>query len=325
MSNQEKGIEESPGSGSFPSDVAENVHSFAAEQGGHITRDQLLVAGMSRRTIDRWISSKRLIQVYRGVYAVGHLQSNPINAAHAALLAGGERSALAGPCALVLWGVWQYWPRRLEIVLAGDRRPSGLIVHQSTKLLKRDITTVQGLRVTSAARTMLDNARRLNTKQLAHAINDLRLRQLLTIDQLADVIARNPTHPAVTPLQPHLEFAQEQPTRSPLEDMFLPLLRKHGLPTPLINFDVAGETVDAYFRDHALIVELDGWGSHRFKTAFLGDRRRDFQILLQTNIPTVRIPYDDVNDATVVKLGRLLEQRSATAAPDAHGNHLTRC
>jgi hypothetical protein len=286
-----------------------NVHSFAQKQGGYVTWAQLLEAGMTTRTISRWIASGKLIRVYRGVYAVGHLQSNPINAAHAALLAGGERSALAGPCALVLWGVWQYWPRRLEIVLAGDRRPSGLIVHQSTTLLKRDITTVQGLRVTSAARTMLDNARRLSAKQLAHAINDLRLRDLLTIERLADVIARNPTHPAVTVLQPHLEFSQEQPTRSPLEDMFLPLLRKHGLPTPLINFDVAGERVDAYFPDHALVVELDGWGSHRFKTAFLSDRRQDFHILLSTEIPTVRLPFDDVNDATIVKLGRLLEQR----------------
>jgi Transcriptional regulator, AbiEi antitoxin len=261
MSIDEKGIEESSGSerggGELGSEVAPNVHSFAAKQGGHVTREQLLAASVSPRTIKRWVAAGKLIRVYRGVYAVGHLQSNPISAAHAALLAGGDRCALAGPCALVLWGIWRYWPKRLEIVIVGDRRPTGLTVQHSTTLLERDITTVRGLRVTSAARTMLDTAERLNPTQLTRAVNDLRLRDLLTIDQLADVIARNPTHPAVTPLQPHLEFAQEQPTRSPLEDMFLPLLRKHGLPTPLINFDVAGETVDAYFRDHALIVELD--------------------------------------------------------------------
>jgi very-short-patch-repair endonuclease len=282
--------------------VAENVHSFASRQGGHVTREQLLAAGMSRRTIDRWISSKRLLVVYRGVYAVGHLQSNPIDAAHAALLAGGDRCALAGPCALVLWGVWRYWPKRLEIVLAGDRRPSGLIVHQSRTLLKRDVTMVQGLRVTSAARTMLDNASRLNAKQLARAINDLRLRDLLTVEQLEDVTARNPTHEAVTLLQPHLEFAQEEPTRSPLEDMFLPLLRKHGVPTPRINVNVAGFCVDAYFPDHGLVVELDGWKQHRSKERFLGDRRQDFAIFAAMGIPTVRLPYVDVSDAVIPQL-----------------------
>jgi hypothetical protein len=309
MTIDEKGIEERGSSGRNGSKTSANVHRLAARQGGHVTREQVRDAGVSQATVTRWISSGKLIRVYRGVYAVGHLQSNPINAAHAALLAGGDRCALAGPCALVLWGIWRRWPKRLEILTAGDRRPTGLLVHRSTTLLKRDITTVQGVRVTSPARTMLDNARRLKPDQLTRAVNDLRLRDLLTIDQLADVIARNPTHPAVSLLQSELEFAQPEPTRSVLEDRFLPLLRKYGLPTPQINVHVAGERVDAYFPDHALIVELDGWGSHRFKAAFLGDRRRDFHILLQTDIPTVRIPYDDVNDATIVKLGRLLEQR----------------
>ena len=42
------------------------------------------------------VRGRQLIRVHRGVYAVGHRRSNPIDAAHAALLAGGERSALAG-------------------------------------------------------------------------------------------------------------------------------------------------------------------------------------------------------------------------------------
>jgi very-short-patch-repair endonuclease len=310
MSTGKGGIEESSGSGRSVTEMSMNVHNFAQKQGGHVTWAQMLEVGMTTRTISRWIASGKLIRVYRGVYAVGHLQSNPIDAAHAALLAGGERCALAGPCALVLWGVWRYWPKRLEIVLAGDRRPSGLIVHRSTTLLKRDITMVQGLRVTSAARTMLDNASRLNAKRLARAVNDLRLRDLLTVEQIEDVIARNPTHEAVTLLQPHLEFAQEEPTRSELEDRFLPLLRRHKLPTPRINAHVVGYRVDAYFPDHALVVELDGWKQHRSKERFLGDRRQDFAILAATGIPTVRLPYDDVNDATIVKLGQLLEQRA---------------
>jgi very-short-patch-repair endonuclease len=288
--------------------VAENVHRFAARQGGHVTREQLLAAGMSRRTIDRWIASKRLFIVYRSVYAVGHLQRNPVDAAHAAVLAGGDHCALAGGCGLVLWGVWRYWPKRFEIVLAGNRRPSGLIVHHSATLLRRDITTVQGLRVTSPARTMLDTAGRLSAKQLAHAINDLRLRDLLTIDQLSDVVARNPKHGAVTLLRPHLEFAQDEPTRSPLEDIFLALLRKHGLPTPRINARDFGFRVDAHFPDHGLIVELDGWKQHRSKERFLGDRRQDLAMFAATGIPTVRLPSEDVGDAIIGQLSAALDR-----------------
>ena len=185
---------------------------------------------------------------------------------------------------------------------AGDRRPSGLVVRQSTTLLQRDIRNVQNLRVTSPARTLLDTARRLRPERLTRAINDLRLRDLLTIDDLIDVIARNPTHRAVTVLQPHLEFAQPEPTRSGLEDKFLPLLRSHGLPTPQINVHVAGFRVDAYFPDHRLIVELDGWRTHRTKERFIQDRRQDFAILAAADIPTVRLPSEDVSDAVVAQL-----------------------
>lgn len=286
-----------------------NVHRFASTQGGHVTREQLRDVGVSQASITRWLAAGRLIPVYRGVYAVGHVQRNPINAAHAALLAGGERSALAGSCALVLWGVWRQWPRQLEIVVAGDRRPAGLIVHRSGTLRKRDICVVQGLRVTSPARTLLDTAKRLKPAQLTRAVNDLRLRRMLTVEQLEDVIARNPTHSGVTALAPHLEHAQPEPTRSELEDRFLPLVRRHGLPTPQINVHVCGYRVDAYFEEQRLIVELDGWDSHRTKHRFVEDRRQDFAILIQTGIPTVRLPYEDVVDATIQRLGELLQRR----------------
>jgi hypothetical protein len=302
-------IEEQGSSGSFPADLPGNVHSFAGRQGGHVTRNQLLDAGLDPRTVERWVANGKLIRVYRGVYAVGHLQSNPVNAAHAALLAGGERCALAGGCGLVLWGVWRKWPRRLEIVSAADRRPAGLIVHRSTTLLRRDIKKVQGLRVTSPARTLLDSAERLKPHQLTRAVNDLRLRNLLSIGQLADVIRRNPTHPAVTLLQPQLEFVQREPTRSVLEDRFLPLLRGHGLPTPEINVHVCGHRVDAYFPDQRLIVELDGWATHRTRARFVADRRQDFTILAATGISTVRLPSEDVSDQVVVQLGGLLASR----------------
>jgi hypothetical protein len=143
-----------------------NVHRFARVQGGHVTRAQLLAAGMPSRTFEDWVSRGHLIRVYRGVYAVGHLQNNPVDRAHAALLAGGPRSGLAGAAAMVLWRQWKRWPDPLEIVIAENRRPSGLIVHHSKTLLHRDITLVDGLRVTSPARMVLDMASRLNGKQL---------------------------------------------------------------------------------------------------------------------------------------------------------------
>jgi hypothetical protein len=58
-----------------------------------------------------------------------------------------------------------------------------------------------------------------------------------------------------------------------------------------------------------LIVELDGWKRHGTKERFLEDRRQDLAILVATGMPTVRLPYDDVGDATIPQLSRLLIRR----------------
>jgi very-short-patch-repair endonuclease len=288
------------------------MHRLAGAQGGHVTRAQLLALGMPPRTFDDWVADRRLIRVYHGVYAVGHLQRNPLNRAHAALLAGGRRSALSGASALVIYGIWKRWPTPIEVVIGENRRPARLTVHHSRTLIRRDVRTVQGLRVTSPARTLLDTAPRLSSKQLTRAVNDLRLRKLLSIDAIEDVVARNANHRAVTLLRPHLEHAQPEPTRSFLEDEFLPLLRLHRLPTPQINVKIAGHRVDAYFPDHNLIVELDGWGPHRTRHAFVGDRHQDAEILARTGIPTVRLPHEDVA-ANATSFGRLVELLRAPA------------
>jgi very-short-patch-repair endonuclease len=290
------------------------VHRFAEKQGGHVTRRQLYESGVSHRTVARWVTAGQLIRVYRGVYAVGYRSRNPIERAHGALLAGGDSAALAGATALVLWGIWRRWPAEPEIVIPGNRRPSGLIVHHSRTLGRQDTTLVQGLRVTSAARTLLDTARRLTEKQLTRAVNDLRLRNLLTLEALVDVIERNPTHRGVTLLRPLLEVAQPEPTRSELEDAFLKVVSEHRLPRPRTNVQISGHRVDAYFPEQRLIVELDGWGSHKTRTAFVEDRRRDAEILAETGITTVRFVYDDTlhrGEATAARLRKIIDGRSA--------------
>jgi very-short-patch-repair endonuclease len=291
-----------------------NVHRFAGAQGGHVTRAQLIAAGTPPTTFEDWVARGHLIRVYRGVYAVGHLQSNPINAAHAALLAGAGRSALAGAAAMVLWRQWKRWPNPLEIVIAGNRRPSGLIVHQSKTLLRRDIRVVDGLRVTSPARTLLDMAPRLTERQLTRAVNDLRLRKVLSMEALADIVGRNPRYAGAPLLRPLIETAQPEPTRSDLEDAFLKVVRDYDLPMPEINVHVAGYRVDALYRDYNFVVELDGWESHKTKHAFERDRRQDADILAATGLPTVRLPYDDTRKRaaeTAARLRHLFEVRRA--------------
>ena len=63
--------------------------------------------------------------------------------------------------------------------------------------------------------------------------------------------------------------------RSELEQKFLTLCRRHRLPQPGVNVRVATDVVDFLWPDEHVIVEVDGWESHRTRSAFEEDRARD--------------------------------------------------
>lgn len=136
-----------------------------------------------------------MFRVHHGVYAVGHLPTNPLDKAHGALLAAGERTALAGGTAVALWRADRTWPEPFELISASDIRLTGLTVHRSSTLIRRDIRRVQGLRVTSPARTALDLAPRLSMDELTRVVDDMREVNRLKVHQLRDVANRNPRHP----------------------------------------------------------------------------------------------------------------------------------
>ncbi len=89
------------------------------------------------------------------------------------------------------------------------------------------------------------------------------------------------------------------------------LVIKYKLPTPQVNVHVGTYRVDAYYPAHQLIVELDGWLSHQTRQAFVRDRRQDAQILAETGIRTIRLPYEDTTwhaRRTAAMLNKLFER-----------------
>jgi very-short-patch-repair endonuclease len=69
-------------------------------------------------------------------------------------------------------------------------------------------------------------------------------------------------------------------TRSELEGRFLALCRRHRLPQPEVNVRIGGFVVDFTWPEQRLIIEVDGWGAHRTRSAFEEDRARDARLAL---------------------------------------------
>ncbi|MDE3131801.1 MAG: type IV toxin-antitoxin system AbiEi family antitoxin domain-containing protein [Acidobacteriota bacterium] len=299
----------------------ERIAEVARWQGGHVARRQLLRLGLDDSAVAYRVRVGRLIRVHQGVYAVGHIPTNPLDRAHGALLAAGARTGLAGATALALWRNERTWPERIELISPRDIRLTGVTVHRSSSLRARDIRSAQGLRLTSPARTALDMAARvsrqaLSMNELERLVDDLRHRNRLKVDQLTDVVERNWRHPGAKPLRALIGYSQREHSRSELERAFRRLLKRHGLPRPLINVRVGGERVDAYFPDHQLIVELDGrevTHADDWRPAFEGDRARMVNVMLRTGIPTIRFTWDQItrlDDQTADKLRGILEARA---------------
>jgi very-short-patch-repair endonuclease len=99
-------------------------------------------------------------------------------------------------------------------------------------------------------------------------------------------------------------------TRSELEARFLTLCRRHRLPQPEVNVRVDRFLVDFLWRDARLVAEVDGWDSHRTRSAFEEDRARDVRLTL-LGYDVVRftwrqVEHDSKDVATTIRrlLGR---------------------
>jgi very-short-patch-repair endonuclease len=256
--------------------VDENSRHLWKSVHGSVRREWLLARGLTRRQIEHALLTGRLHRVHAGVYAVGRPLSTPVERANAAVLACGERSAVARLSALALWELpGPGWPATPVVLVAGGRpRHPSIEIHRSRTLLRRDVRRVQGIRVTSPARTLLDCAPHLTPAQLRRAVNAALRRHLVRRSQLADVAARNPRHPGARALR---DFAAERSaaTRSPFEDDFQTFCREHELPIPQTNASPFGFEVDAYFALERVIVELDGYEFHSGRETFESDRERD--------------------------------------------------
>lgn len=133
-----------------------------------------------------------------------------------------------------------------------------------------------GLRVSGAARTILDLAARLGPYDLERAMAQAERRELVTMAGVRALARGNAGRPGQTRLQALLDDIEAPAlTRSPPEARLLRTLRRAGIPQPRANAVVDGMEVDLFFPDHHLAVEIDGYRYHRQRPAFETDRSRD--------------------------------------------------
>jgi hypothetical protein len=213
--------------------------------------------------------------VHRGVYAVGHAAPSVLGDYMAAVLAGGADASLSHAPVVHLRCLLRCGapPPEITVPTTVHRRRPGIVIHRVEALHELDRDTLDGIPITSVPRTLLDMAPRLSPSKLTRACHEAWVRHNVTPAHIEACIARNPAKPGRAKLRVALG---SDATLSKLEDGFLALLGKHGLPQPRTNVDHRGDKVDCHWPQLGLTVELLSYRFHASRRAFEDDvaRRR---------------------------------------------------
>jgi len=269
-----------------------------------VSTAQLHEAGLSATAIRDRRRAARLHSVHRGVYAVGHPRLTWHGRLWAAVLAcGGPQAAvLSHRSAAALHDLLPVAEGAIDVTsLRRSSSKPGIRVHRGDTLTEVDHH--DGLPLTTVSRTLVDLADVLSPHRLERVVH--RAEHLRVLDAQA---LRLPGRRSLRRALATLRDDQPDVTRSELEERFLSLVAGHRLPRPELNVRVHGIEVDALWRAHRLIAELDGAATHLTARAFERDRARDAHLLL-AGLRVVRLTYRQVTrdpGGTAALLRRLL-------------------
>jgi hypothetical protein len=265
-------------------DRYQQLIAASARQSGLVTVSQLQALGISETSIRRLVLSGRLARQCRSVYRLpgaavdGRLELRALLLATAPSWAS-HRSAAA------LFGLPGFRFGVPEITLPANpsRRRRAAEVHETNALPELHQRVVDGIPVTSVARTLLDLTAVLQPRRVERALDNALARRLVTLAALHRVLddcaARGrrklATFRSLLDERTDGYIAPE----SELEARFIELARVHCLPEPERQVDLGDADgwvgrVDFRFPGN-VIVEVDGYDGHSQLLDRQADQARD--------------------------------------------------
>lgn len=272
------------------------ARAIADRHHGVAGRDELLAAGVSRGQIKGSLKAGRLRPMFRGVYSVGHAAVSTEGWCQAALLACGEDAVLGHRTASHLWSFRRddIFPVSVIVPGSGGRKHDRIEVRR-TRLDSSEWMTLDGLRLTTPARTIVDMAGELSPRAMRRLVERAQDLKRFDATRIETVLQRDPRRPGCRPLLHLIALLQpdQDGAKSYLERLFLKLIRKAGLPPPEVNVEIEGRERDFVWRKERLIVEVDGYAFHSSRRAMRRDRARDRELTAALWRPA-RFTYEEV-------------------------------
>lgn len=285
--------------------------AVAAGQHQVVLTSQLLQAGLTKPTVYGLVRSGWLTRVGRGALVVGGHEPSGWQRIVAAWLLTGPSSVVSHISAAAVHRL----PHLLaegppEVTVAGTRhfRPPGVKVHRVGSLDPRDWEEKEGVRVTTADRTLVDLAPRLPATLLARVIDEGAVQRMWTPESLQAARRRAGRRTNLAGLDRLLAGrAETAGADSDLEIRVHRALRCLGPFRAQYQLVLEGEllVLDMARPDLKLVVECDGWGIRRRSRGKFDRDRRQGNLLVAHGWAVVRLTSamsDDEMREAVVKV-----------------------
>jgi very-short-patch-repair endonuclease len=273
------------------------IAAVAAAQSGVVTLRQLAACGLQPGAIDYRVATGRLQRLWRGVYAFGHSELRLEGRLLAAVFACGDGAVLSHRSAADDWAILATSRAPIDVTVEGrgtraTRR--GIDLHCVRRLDARDVTVLDGIPITTVPRTLVDLCSVVPPRMVERAFEQAHVLRLIEPGAIEDALSRAAGRRTAA-LRRLLAAETRRPTltRSQLEEAFLALCRRGGLPDPEVNVYLHGYEVDFLWREQRRVIEVDGYMFHSARGAFERDRRKDVDLEL-AGFPVTRFTHDQV-------------------------------
>ncbi len=239
------------------------VSEVAARQHGVVSTAELEACGLTAQAIAYRVRIGRLHPMHRGVYAVGHANPTRDGCYLAAVKACGEGAVLSDRSAAVHLEVIEWEDRYPDVLVLAEHAPRHPRIrgHRTAYLPSEHVTTVRGIPVTTAERTLLDLAGTLPEHRLRRAVRKAQFLKLTTVGSLLAAL-HGPGPTRGRKKLAGILATGAAPTQSELEDAVLDLILRGGFAPPSVNaplfLDGRRIVPDLCWPEQRLVIEADG-------------------------------------------------------------------
>jgi predicted transcriptional regulator of viral defense system len=133
------------------------LYAIAEDQGGYFSLSQAESVGIQRTQIYRDVKRSKIERVYSGVYRLVLFPASRFEEIYAAMVSAGKEAVVGFETALYVYGLSDIIPSEIHIIVprSSSRRRTHIRMH-TNKLDEQDVTSYEGFRITTVARTIVD-------------------------------------------------------------------------------------------------------------------------------------------------------------------------